>query len=101
MNNKLLFMSKSPIEGFNLGYLEVDMDENAEVIFVIDRTSGENMAYELRPSSGVYKAVFDVKYGIDANLLVGIIDLGGEYNAAIKDRVLLQIVDGNTVNLKG
>ncbi|MCK8043917.1 hypothetical protein MSG37_03395 [Shewanella sp. 1CM18E] len=65
----------------------------------MDRTTGKTLGYALRPPSGIYKLVLDVRFTADPLLLVGILDNDLQYNAAVADGVKLQLVDGNTVNL--
>lgn len=78
-----------------IAILQVDMDANAERLFVIDRNTFEVLWVTLRPPLGVAKCQLPGVYGASDNLLVGILDDNRNYNVKAADGVRCEIVQSS------
>lgn len=75
--------------------LQIDMDVNAERLFVIDRNNFEVLLVVLRPQSGIAKMQLPNMYSASNRLLVGILDDSNVYNADVADGVACEIVQSD------
>ncbi|MGX7654659.1 hypothetical protein [Shewanella putrefaciens] len=84
-------------EPFNrpITILQVDMDVNAERLFVIDRNTFEVLWVLHRPQSGVAKMQLPNLYSVNDRLLVGILDENSVYNSKVVDGVRCEIVQSD------
>lgn len=71
--------------------LQVDVDVDAERLFVIDRETFEVLMVVLRPQSGIAKMQLPNLYSVNDRLLVGILDDNRVYNIKVVDGVRCQI----------
>lgn len=71
--------------------LQVDVDVDAERLFVIDRETFEVLMVVLRPQSGIAKMQLPNLYSVNDRLLVGILDDNRVYNTKVVDGVRCQI----------
>lgn len=78
-----------------IGVLQVDMDINAERLFVIDRITFEVLFVTIRPPSNIVKIQLPILYSAQPILLVGILDDNGIYNTGITDGVMCEIVQSD------
>lgn len=88
--NSLLFKPTKGADNLNMGLLSIDIDPNASRIMIIDRTTGLVMRYMEVPPSKVLKCVFNYKYTITNNIIVGIIDLNNVYQFQTVDGIKLE-----------
>ncbi|GIU15582.1 hypothetical protein TUM4261_32760 [Shewanella sp. c952] len=80
------------------GLLTVEMDAQAEMLFALDRQSGERLAHVVRPSQGLIKLILPFRYTQSNELIIGIVDGDREFNASVLDGVKLELVDQNTAD---
>lgn len=78
-----------------IAVLQVDMDVNAERLFVIDRSTFEVLWVLLRPQSGIAKMQLPSLYSVSDRLLVGILDDNRIYNTKVVDGVRCEIVQSD------
>lgn len=78
-----------------IGVLQVDMDINAELIFVIDRVTFEVLFVTIRSPSNIVKIQLPISYSVNNNLLIGILDNNSVYNASVADGVMCEIVQSD------
>ena len=88
--NSLLFRPTKGADSLNVGLLNVDIDPNATRLLIVDRTTGLTMRYMEVPPSKILKCVFDYKYTLSNNIIVGIIDLNNVYQLKTVDGIKLE-----------
>ncbi|MCH1926858.1 hypothetical protein L9G74_19125 [Shewanella sp. C32] len=99
MNLKIVTFSPKPVVGLSAGLIEVDMDENAEYCFALDRITGKTVMAMIRPPAGIVRFLVPTKYALSPSLIVGIVDTDGSYNVKAVDGIAAQLVDGNTITI--
>ncbi|WP_413472551.1 hypothetical protein [Shewanella baltica] len=78
-----------------ISVLQVDMDVNAERLFVIDRITFEVLFVGVRSPSNLVKLQLPSWYSVGNRLLVGILDDSGVYNTNVTDGVVCEIVQSD------
>lgn len=78
-----------------ISVLQVDMDVNAERLFVIDRITFEVLFVTVRPQSNVVKVQLPSWYAVENRLLVGILDDNSIYNTNVTDGVTCEFVQSD------
>lgn len=87
MANSIISVITSPMNIITRPTLQIDMDVDAERFVVFDRKSLELINAGIRPPSGVVYVVVPTVYATANDLLLGILDDDGEYNAKFVDGV--------------
>jgi hypothetical protein len=88
--NSLIFKPTKGADSLNVGLLTVDIDVGATRLLIMDRTTGLVMRYMEAPPSKIFKGVFNYKYTLSNNIIVGIIDLNNVYQLQTIDGVKLE-----------
>jgi hypothetical protein len=83
----------------SMGLIECDVDQAAERLVIIDRNTMLPLANRIIGGKSIIKKLVPISYVNANNIMVGILDDGGEYNAAFIDGVKPQLVDANIVDL--
>lgn len=79
--------------------IEIDADALAERYVIIDRTRIDVKSAGINSASGIIKILMPQHNAVGNNLIIGILDDDGVYNAKFVDGVKAQLVDANTVNM--
>lgn len=82
-----------------VGLVECSVDQSAERCVILDRNTLVVYANTFVTDVGVIKRIVPKTYALNNDLIVGILDDDGMYNAAFADGVKAQLVDANTVNM--
>ncbi len=80
--------------------IEVDSDESANRIIILDRTSLALIVVSRASSTGVGQFRVPLPYSINNELLIGIVNDDLVYNAKFADGVKAEVIDGNLVNIR-
>ncbi|WP_351189394.1 hypothetical protein [Shewanella sp. TB4-MNA-CIBAN-0142] len=84
---------------FNMGLIECDLDQSAERLVILDRLTMYVFTNQLIDERLIIKKLVPLGYVNNNNLMVGILDDNGEYNAAFIDGVKAQLVDANIIDV--
>ncbi|MGI2226861.1 hypothetical protein [Shewanella frigidimarina] len=84
---------------YYLGLLQVKMDAESERYAVYDRNNLSLVSAGIRPESGILKVLLPLKYTLDTNLVVGILDNDKVYASKFIDGVILESVDSTQVDM--
>lgn len=95
----MIYITRGDPVVINVGLLVIDVDVDAEGVFVIDRTSANRLHIGTVPANHVAKIIVPLSYASSNKLLAGIIDADEQYNAAVIDGIRAELVDQNTVDL--
>jgi hypothetical protein len=82
-----------------VGLLQVDIDSEAELMFVTDRTTGDSVIVCQRSPSGVVKKILPVDFTLSHKLIVTIVDREMLFQAKCIDGVMLELADANANGL--
>jgi hypothetical protein len=82
-----------------MGLVECDADQAAARLVIIDRTTMLALTNRMTDGKPIIKKLVPIIYANTNNLMVGILDDSGVYNAAFIDGVKAQIVDANVVDM--
>lgn len=87
-----------PLGFVGLSFIDVDCDQNAERLMIINRVSGALIAHK-RIEGGKFKAILKEEYALSNDLMCVMIDDNGEYNAAIADNVQSMLINLSTFDI--
>ncbi|MCU8007170.1 hypothetical protein L5M16_07465 [Shewanella sp. SM103] len=82
-----------------VGLLVVDLDADAELMFVTDRTNCESLLVCQRSPTGIVKKILPIGFTLVNRLIVTIVDKDMVYGAKCVDGVMLEQADANTVDM--
>lgn len=88
----MIFKRDSVVYSRFISFLQIDIDENAERLVVIDRKTFKLIIAGVIPPSTIGKYQTPMKYANANDLIVAIIDDDGQYNIKAVDGVKTEIL---------
>jgi uncharacterized membrane protein (Fun14 family) len=82
-----------------MGLIECDTDLAAARLVIIDRTTMLALTNRMTDGKSIIKKLVPITYTNTNNIMVGILDDSGTYNATFVDGVKAQLVDANVVDM--